>query len=232
MKEINFDTWLNHGVDIQNRLIYFGSSSQSSDGEDTGIDAVTSERIYKNLRALESLGDGPITIVLNSIGGSWYHGMAIYDTIKACKCHCTIIVYGQAMSMGSVILQAADRRVMMPNSRFMMHYGKYSMKDDHTKIVERFSREIGTMNREMEAIYVSSVLRKISEVGVKPVQEALTRIFKNHVSPDARPVKLAGRSLEKSVTATIVELINFDIYLSASETVSIGLADEIGKVGK
>ena len=42
--------------------------------------------------------------------------MAIFDAIKICRSHVTILVYGQAESMSSIILQAADKRIMMPNS--------------------------------------------------------------------------------------------------------------------
>jgi len=49
--------------------------------------------------------------------------MAIYDAILLTKSYVTIICYGQAESMSSIVLQAADKRVMMPNSYFMCHFG-------------------------------------------------------------------------------------------------------------
>ncbi len=48
---------------------------------------------------------------MHSVGGSWNDGMAIFDAIQLSKSYVTIISYGQAESMSSVILQAADKRV-------------------------------------------------------------------------------------------------------------------------
>ena len=49
--------------------------------------------------------------------------MAIYDAISMCRCFVTIIAYGQAESMSSIIFQAADSRLITPNTYFMAHYG-------------------------------------------------------------------------------------------------------------
>ena len=46
---------------------------------------------------------------MHSVGGNWNDGMAIFDAIELCQSYVTIIVYGQAESMSSIILQAADK---------------------------------------------------------------------------------------------------------------------------
>jgi ATP-dependent Clp protease protease subunit len=68
-----------------------------------------------------------IKIELNSEGGCWYSGVAIYDRIKSCKAPVDVLVSGSAMSMGSVILQSGDRRLITPNSTVMVHDGSESM---------------------------------------------------------------------------------------------------------
>ena len=50
------------------------------------------------------------------------------------NCYITIIVYGQAESMSSIILQAADERVITPNSYFMIHYGSSSASGDYLNV--------------------------------------------------------------------------------------------------
>jgi ATP-dependent Clp protease protease subunit len=64
-----------------------------------------------------------IIIELNSPGGDWYSGVAIYDRLRSSQCPITIRVSGMAMSMGSVILQAGDKRLITPNSTVMIHDG-------------------------------------------------------------------------------------------------------------
>src|SRR5665213_253288 len=70
------------------------------------------ERFVKNLHVLSSLSDEKIEVVLNSTGGDVYAGLAMYDAIRICPCPIDIAVLGSAMSMGSVILQAAKVRLM------------------------------------------------------------------------------------------------------------------------
>ena len=65
----------------------------------------------------------PVTIHMHSVGGEWSDGMAIYDAICMSKSYVTIIAYGQVESMSSIIFQAADRRLITPNTYFMAHYG-------------------------------------------------------------------------------------------------------------
>ncbi len=83
----------------------------------------TVDHIFTALDVLEYQSDEPIEIIMNNPGGDYYHGMAIYDRIKNSPCHITILAYGHAMSMGSIILQAADLRLMAPHAIFMIHDG-------------------------------------------------------------------------------------------------------------
>jgi len=79
--------------------------------------------------------------------------MAIYDAIKACPCHVTIEVMGQAMSMGSIILQAADERILHPNSCVMVHDGYDSMHSTHPKIFEAWAKQSEKLRKKMYEIY-------------------------------------------------------------------------------
>lgn len=66
----------------------------------------------------------PITILLNSCGGSCIDGIALYDyilSLRAVGHHFTIIALGEASSMGGIILQAADHRVMGSTSELLIH---------------------------------------------------------------------------------------------------------------
>ena len=119
----DLDKWFDLNVDTDTRTIYMGSAGYTYDEGETGVDHFMAEYLIKGMHSLESKNKKPILIIMNNPGGDWYHGMAIYDAIKSSPCECTIKVYGHAMSMGSIILQAADNRIMMPNSRFMIHYG-------------------------------------------------------------------------------------------------------------
>ena len=116
-----------HGqsIDLKQREIYLHGYHGPFD-DDPGVEYRMATTLIKNIRYLDSLKNEPILIHMHSIGGNWGDGMAIYDAIKLSRSHITIVVYGQAESMSSIILQAADNRIMMPNSYFMSHYGSSS----------------------------------------------------------------------------------------------------------
>jgi ATP-dependent protease ClpP protease subunit len=91
--------------------------------ENPGVEYKMANTFIKNIRALDSFNHNPILIHMQSLGGEWSDGMSIYDSIINCESYVTIIAYGQAESMSSIILQAADLRIMMPHAYFMSHYG-------------------------------------------------------------------------------------------------------------
>jgi len=76
-------------------------------------------------------------IHLKTCGGLWEEGMAIYDAISLCPCVVTMLSYTHARSMSSIILQAADYRLLMPNSYMMLHNGDYAISGQWTAAYSR-----------------------------------------------------------------------------------------------
>lgn len=79
----------------------------------------TSERLI--LLAQES--DAPISMLISSPGGHVESGDAIHDMIRFVRAPVTTIGSGWVASAGTHIFLAApkDRRVCLPNTRFMIH---------------------------------------------------------------------------------------------------------------
>lgn len=119
----------NHGVNIKTREIYMNSFISSNE-EDPGVDYRMATQLIKNINFLDSLNNKPILIHMYSIGGDWGAGMAIYDVINASHSFISMVSYGQAESMSSIILQSSDFRIMAPYAYFMSHYGS-SAYDGH-----------------------------------------------------------------------------------------------------
>ena len=88
----------NYGIDVKNREIYLHSAKDNGE-DDPGVDYRMAINFVKNVRHLDHLNNNEIRINMQSIGGSWQTGMAIYDTIQSCKSYVTIVAYGQAESM-------------------------------------------------------------------------------------------------------------------------------------
>ena len=115
---------------IKNRELYLHGYVGNTD-EDPGVEYRMAAQFYKNMRILDANSQEPIIIHMFSEGGEWDAGMAMFDAITLCRSYVTIVAYGQASSMSSIILQAADRRVMTPNAHFMAHYGSVDCGGDH-----------------------------------------------------------------------------------------------------
>ena len=165
------DKLYDYDIYIPSRTIYMGSTESDIENGESGVEAVMAERVIKALHLLDQKNE-PITIIMNNPGGDWYHGMAIYDAIKGCQSHVTIKVYGMAMSMGALILQAADKRVMAPNARCMIHYG-YMDWGGHSKTFAKWAKENDKLNEEMERI----LLEKIQDVHPNKTLEELKEML-------------------------------------------------------
>lgn len=229
----NIGRWFENNVDLDNRLIFMGSLDKDSDGQESGTDNFMFEMFIKAMHILETKNTKPITIIMNNPGGEWYNGMAIYDSIKDSKSKCTIKVYGSAMSMGSIILQAADHRIMMPNSRMMIHYG-FDGIFGHPKIMEKWADESKKNNYLMENIYLDKMLIKDSIKGIPYMNKTLGNILNNIKKGDYQSqesIKLNfSRKKDKrkeEYRKILKELLNFDTILTPEESISLGFADEI-----
>lgn len=238
----HIDKFFDYDIDIDSRTIYMGSVIADVDGNSSGVDSFMAERVVKAIHLFDYVapeGDKPITVIMNNPGGDWYHGMGIFDAIQLCKNHVTIKVYGYAMSMGSIILQAGDQRVLTPNSRFMIHYGYMGMGSNHTKIFDKWARETQRIDRDMEDVYLDRFEEKDEAMTKKGfpnyMEETLAEILdqQNEGSIPPKPpvkVKLSTASPEKrreDLRKYLEMMLNFDTILNAEQTVAIGLADSI-----
>lgn len=147
-KQSDFDILMNYNIDIRGRVIYL----------DDEIDANSTSVFIKNLRYLDKTG-GDINIIMNCEGGDVSCGFAMYDAIKACTNEITIKVYGSCMSMATVVLQAADKRIMGQNARMMVHVGGMEI-GGHFNNVKRAVAE----NDQLDKICMDIYLDKIHEV--------------------------------------------------------------------
>lgn len=86
-----------------------------------------------------------ITIIFNSPGGGVISGLALYDALLGLKAKghkLTTVARGYAASMGGVLLQAGDERLIGPNAHVLIHevssgaIGKVSEIEDDLKFTK------------------------------------------------------------------------------------------------
>jgi ATP-dependent protease ClpP protease subunit len=231
-KEIS-SAWFDVNFDIETRTVYVGSVNASSEMEESGVDNFMAESVIKAIHVLQNISDEPITFIMNNPGGSWYHGMAIYDAIRSTPCVTIMIVYGHAMSMGSIILQAADYRIMMPNAKMMIHYG-YEGFFGHAKTNQKWADEGKKIGYQMENIYLESMIAHDQEMGKETMESLITDIMNYQRSfeyprPEDQKIEFS-EDLEKRIEeyrVILKEMLNTDTILTAQETIALGFADDI-----
>ena len=79
------------------------------------------ELIIAQLLYLDSISQEPISIYINSPGGSVTAGMAIYDAMRAVKSDVNTVCVGLAASMGAFLLSCGNHRVCGENAEVMIH---------------------------------------------------------------------------------------------------------------
>ena len=117
------------GIDLKNREIYLHSPIDSE--EESGIEFRTAIRLQKNIRYFNLISNDPILIHMHLPGGIWEDCLGMYDTIKASKSKVIILAYAKVESASSVLLQASDYRILMPNTHVLIHYGSLSIDNEH-----------------------------------------------------------------------------------------------------
>lgn len=119
-----------YNIDIENRELYL--HSYISDGaEEGGVDYRSAIIFEKNLRYLNTLSLDPILVHMHLPGGDWQDCLGIYDHLKNSKSKIAIVAYAKVESSSSVLLQAADLRILSPNTNFLIHYGSLSIDNEH-----------------------------------------------------------------------------------------------------
>lgn len=168
----DIDKFFDYEMHVPTRTIFVGSVTHSVSEGESGTDGAMAERVIKALHILDSSSESPITVIMNNPGGDYYHGLAIYDAIKACRSHVTIQVMGHAMSMGSYILQAADTRIVAPSSRIMIHYGYFSFSG-HAKTGLKWAKESERLDEQMEAVLIEQIHKKIPRFPLAKLKKML-----------------------------------------------------------
>lgn len=147
-KQTDFDILMEYGVDLRKRVL-------DLKGE---VDQAVIHRFIKLLKFLDKT-QGPITIALDSEGGDVNLGLAAHDVIKNCDNEVEIIVEGVAMSMGSIILQAGDKRTITKNSRIMIHRGTVHL-EGNLKDVQKALEETLKLDKMCVDIYYEKITDK------------------------------------------------------------------------
>jgi ATP-dependent protease ClpP protease subunit len=147
--------------------------------------------------ALSKMDGKPVTVRLNTPGGSVDEGIAIYNALKRHKGGVTTMVDSLAASMGSYLLQAGERRIVASNAMVMIHdpwtiaYGNAEELRKNADVLD-YAERSGKTEDEVKAIMAEETWyagKEIVDAGwadeigiesdVEPVTAGLHKMAKN-----------------------------------------------------
>ena len=126
----------------------------------------TAAYICSEIRYLSRNSGEPLTLILNSPGGSISAGMAIYDTLNASGCEVTTVVEGMAASMAAFLATCAatkGRRFCQPNAEIMVHQPLGGVQGQASDI-SIAADHINSTKRKMTKIFADSVNLEKSKI--------------------------------------------------------------------
>ena len=141
---------------LKDRIIFLGSA----------IDDHEANSIIAQMLFLESEDpEKDIHLYINSPGGVVTAGMAIYDTMQYLRSPISTLCFGQAASMGAVLLTAGapGKRFALPHSRIMLHQPMGGFQGQATDI-DIHAREIIRTRQELEQILVHHTGQTIEKI--------------------------------------------------------------------
>jgi ATP-dependent Clp protease protease subunit len=193
-----------YSLNPNTREIYLNGNVEDITKESSEIDYKVSTVFIKNLNFLVSRSkESPIIIHLSTIGGDYGAGISIFDAISTCPCYIYIIVHGEAYSIGSLILQAADMRIMMPNAYCMIHEGSIEIPSSTNKV----ANSTVTWSKDITAFMLNLYAERCIN----------GEYFKEGEKTEREIKKFIQNKIDKKE----------DWFLTAKETVYYGFADEI-----
>jgi ATP-dependent Clp protease protease subunit len=129
------------------------------------IDKESSERFIRQLLLLESLGNEPISVLIDSPGGDVDAGYAIFDMIRFVSAPVRIVGMGLVASAAALVLLAVpkDRRLGLPNSHYLIHQPLSGIRGVATEI-EIHARELEKTRERVNRVIAEETGQSIERV--------------------------------------------------------------------
>ena len=142
---------------MADRIIFLGTEI-----DDTVANVVIAQLLYLSSQDPEA----PITMYLNTPGGSVYSVMAIYDTMQYIPNDIQTVCTGLAASMGSILLCGGTKgkRYALPHSRVMIHQPLGNTGHGQATDIEIYAKEILKIKDELADVIANNTGKNVKQV--------------------------------------------------------------------
>ncbi|ESH90784.1 peptidase [Cupriavidus sp. HPC(L)] len=175
-------------------------------GENWDGTGVTSKRISA---ALRSIGSRAITVNINSPGGDFFEGVAIYNLLREHKAKVTVQVMGVAASAASVIAMAGDD-ILMGDGAFLMIHNAWAVAIGNrhdmratAEVLEPFDGAMAKVYAERSGISPAEAAAMMDRESWIGADEAVQLGFATGLLDSAEVSRSGGTSAERRAMAVI-----------------------------
>lgn len=149
---------------------------------DKRIDSESMNEIIQQISLLSIENpDEPITMLINSPGGSILNGMVIIDAMNASPCEIRTVSLGIAASMAAVILASGNKRYASQSSQVMLHQplvqglpgGSCSEIEDVANSLMKTKAELDHLLTKLTGKSIKTIRRLTSKDTYMSAEEAL-----------------------------------------------------------
>ncbi len=131
------------------------------------INKDTADQFARQILVLDSEGQAPISVYINSPGGDVDAGFAIYDMIRFVSSPVNIIGMGLVASAAALIYLSVpvERRFALPNSTYLIHQPLSEMKGVAIDI-SIYADKIATLRKKLDTLIAEATgntVEKVSE---------------------------------------------------------------------
>lgn len=150
-----WDPSIKAALENNNTISIYDDIGASLSGE-----GVTAKRISA---ALRSIGERNVVVNINSPGGSFFEGLAIYNLLLAHPGKVTVNILGLAASVASVIAMAGDE-INVGDGAFLMVHNVWSVVMGNRYDLQEAIASLEEFDKTMAGIYASRSGLEVSEV--------------------------------------------------------------------
>lgn len=187
-------------------------------GEKLSGDFIALDEFKEDIKQLS--GKDEVTVRINSGGGNYYDGLAIYNMLKSLNTKLTVYIEGIAASAASIIAMAGDTVKMYPGSVMMIHpalaqlrSGLYN-KDDLNEIITRLdvvsNSAVATYQQKNKIKSKEEIVELLNETTWMVGQEAVDLGFADEVIEDKNETPSIEMKLIDNNKTLVVNGVKFN----------------------
>ena len=160
--------------------------------EQIGDWGVTAQNFIKDV---QSVGKSDLTVRINSVGGSVFDGLAIYNILRSHKGYVNVKIEGIAASIASIIALGGDNIEMAENGFFMIHnpfgnsFGDSEEMRKTADLLDKIKKELVSVYAKQSSLTEAKIQDMMDEETWLTSQEALEMGFVHTIT---EPIKIAA----------------------------------------